>query len=231
MLARLAFLLTLLPSMTTAGPWMREQGSVYALVSHYGGSDGWTGFYAEYGGPFGWTYGLDLGGHVVGLPQLMQTGIADQDVDGRIRSFVRLPLPLPTGDTVPDWLDPWLAAVEFSVGQDIESDGTQIDRVGVGGTVGRGFSSRFGDGWTTFDLGMSFAEDDRRTTYAAVIGVKPIDRLAVELGAFGEQTDEFDYQIGPTLQYGFGQIGAARVGLAYRSEGDLQGSVGWSLEF
>ncbi|WP_299816901.1 hypothetical protein [uncultured Jannaschia sp.] len=232
MLARLALLLVCLPSLAAAGPWMRDEGSAYALLSHHGGSDGWTGFYVEYGGPFGWTYGVDVGGHVTGLPQLMQTGIADQDVDGRFRSFVRLPLPLPRGETVPAWLEPWLAALEFTVGQDIESDGTQIKRVGFGGTVGRGFSSRIGDGWTTLDLGLSFAEGDHtRRTYAGVVGVKPMDRLAVELGAFAEQADEFSYQIGPTLQYGFGRIGAARIGLAYRSEGDLQGSVGWSREF
>ena len=232
MLARLALSLMLLPSLAAGGPWMRERGDVFLFLSHYGSSDGWTGFYGEYGGPFGWTYGIDLGGHVVGLPQLMQTGIADEDVDGRIRSFVRLPLPLPRGDAAPAWLDPWLAAVEFSIGKDIEDDGTQIDRLGVGGTIGRGFQTRLGDGWTTFDLGLSFAgNDETRTTYAAVVGLKPVDRLAVELGAFAEQTDEVSYQVGPTVQYGFGRIGAARIGLAYRSEGDLQGSVGWALDF
>ena len=229
----LALLLVLFAHAAEAGPWPRAKGELYVLVAHQGGGDGWTGLFAEYGGPFGLTYGIDAGGRVVGLPELMQTGFTDRDVEGRVRSFVRVPVPLPKGERVPDWLSPWLAAVELSVGRDFEDDGTGPMRYGIAATVGRGFSTPLGDGWTVFDIGTSFASDDaeRRTGLAFTLGIKPWRQLAVELQAFAEIEGNASYQIGPTFQYGFGKLGAARLGLAFRSEQSPAVSVGWSRTF
>ncbi len=220
----------LLPSLAVAGPWPREQGGVYALASHQGGRDGWSGLYVEYGGPRRLTFGLDLGGHVVGLGEARLAGFTDRDVDGRIRSFVRIPVPLPGGA---GRLAPWLAAVELGMGRDFEEDGRYRDRLGLGASVGRGFSTAIGDGWMTLDLGVSAASGgDVRVSAGGLIGVKPTARLAVELGVFAERDDGgLDYQIGPTLQYGFGRLGEGRLGVAYRSEDEVAVTLGWSIAF
>lgn len=227
----LALFLILLPGLAPAGPWMRETGDIYVLASHQGGGDGWTGLYAEYGGPFGLTFGLDAGGHVVGLPQLLQTGVADRQVDGRVRSFVRVPIPLPGADG-DDWRAPWLAAIELSVGRDFEEDGTMIDRYGGGLTVGRGFTTRIGDGWTTLDVATSLAaEGPMRTSFGLLVGIKPVKRLAVELAIFGEREDTTDFAVGPTVQYDFGFIGQARLGIAHKSDGGTEWTFGVSRSF
>ncbi len=230
----LALLLALLPTSAEAGPWPQEEGRIYVLVSHQGEGDGWTGLYAEYGGPFGLTFGLDTGGRVVGLAELSRTGFTDRQTDGRVRSFVRIPVPLPGEPGDGTLLAPWLAAVELSLGRDFEEDGTTIDRYGVGATVGRGFSTRYGDGWTTLDLHAAFAsEADTRTGLGFVAGIKPLPRLAVELGIYAERDGEDDpaYQIGPTVQYGFGRLGEGRLGMAYTSDGDTAVTLGWSRAF
>lgn len=223
--------LCLLPGPAAAGPWPREAGQIYVLTSHQGGGDGWSGLYAEYGGPRNLTFGLDLGGHVVGLAELRRVGFTDRDVDGRVRAFVRVPVPLPGGQD-DSWRAPWLAAIELSIGRDFEEDGETIDRFGVGMSVGRGFSTRFGDGWTTVDLATSFAsEGDTRSSFGLVVGLKPRERLAVEFAIFGEYEDVIDFGIGPTVQYDFGKLGQGRVGAAYRSDGDAALTVGWSRSF
>lgn len=238
----LLFVLTLLPLPALAGPWPQEKGNLYVLVSHQNGDDPWTGVYAEYGGPFGLTFGLDAGGHVAGLPQFVQTGIPDQDIDGRLRSFVRIPLPLPKSGDGDAWHDPWLAAVELSVGRDFDDFDPPVNRAGVGVTVGRGFSTPCGDGWTT--LGASVAvpvlndfsarpgfDPDNRYTAGIVLGLKPVRRLAVELAAFVEVEGETSYQVGPTVQYSLGRIVDLRLGAAYRDDGRTVVTFGLSRAF
>lgn len=228
----LLLLLLVLPSALLAGPWPRERGDVYALVTHQDGREGWSGLYVEWGGPRNLTFGLDLGGHVVGLPGLMRTGASDIPVDGRVRSFLRVPVPLPAGGPVPNWFDPWLAAVELSLGRDYLEDATRADRFGIGLALGRGYDSRFGEGWISFDLRGSTTSDDRTRQQAGlVIGLRPRERLALEFGAFGEREDDVHYQFGPTVQYGFGAFGEGRVSLTQGSDGDLAWTVGWSRTF
>lgn len=227
----LALLLTLLPGLAAAGPWPRDEAQIYVLASHQGEGDGWTGLYVEYGGPRRLTFGLDLGGHVVGLAELSRVGFTDREVDGRVRSFVRVPLPLP-GGRGDDWRAPWLAAIELSIGRDFENDGGTVDRFGVGLTVGRGFSTRIGDGWTTVDVATSLApKGTTRTSFAMLVGIKPLKRLAVELAVFGEHEDTTDFAIGPTVQYDFGKLGQARLGVARRSDGDTEVTLGVSRSF
>lgn len=223
----------LLPTVAAAGPWPREEGRFYALVSHQGGGDGWSGLYLEYGGPRQLTFGLDLGGHVVGLGEPWFGADMDRDTDGRVRAFVRIPVPLPDGPDGAGPLAPWLAAIEFSVGRDFEEDGRRLDRLGIGASVGRGFSTGIGDGWMTFDFGVSAVSGGAtRTNSGALIGVKPTPRLAVELGVFAEHDDgELDYQIGPTVQYGFGRLGEGRLGVALKSDEGAAVTVGWSISF
>ncbi|MCK0168235.1 hypothetical protein MWU52_11780 [Jannaschia sp. S6380] len=228
----LLLLLALLATPATAGPWPRAKGDVYALLSHQGGREGWTGAYFEWGGARNLTFGLDLGGHVVGLPRLMRTGYSDIAVDGRVRSFLRVPVPLPEGAHVPNWFDPWLAAVELSLGRDYLEDSTQADRVGVGLTIGRGFDGPMGEGWITLDLHGSTTREDRTREQAGfVVGIKPRENLAVELAAFGEREDDTHYQYGPTIQYGFGAFGEGRLGVARASDGGTRWTLGWSRTF
>ena len=233
----LACLLCLLPGVAAAGPWPQEKGRVYAQLAHYGAADGWTGLYVEYGGPLGLTFGVDLGGHVTGLPTLLRTGAADRDVDGRIRSFVRAPVPLADWMGRPEWMSPWLAAVELSLGRDFEAPDAAgemdtVDRIGLGGSVGRGFSTRLGDGWTTLDLATSMASGGAdRTTFGLVVGLKPVERVAVELSLFGEREDDLDYAIGPTVQYDLGEIVSLRLGVAQTSDGDVDLSFGLARSF
>ncbi|CTQ49070.1 hypothetical protein [Jannaschia donghaensis] len=233
-----AVLLCLLPTLAGAGPWVRDKGQIYALLSHGGGGDGWTGLYVEYGGPRRLTFGLDAGGHVVGLSELARTGFTDRDVDGRVRSFVRIPVPLPGGPAAAGVFAPWLAAVELSLGRDFNSDENgdgmvdTVDRFGIGGTVGHGFSTRFGDGWTTLDIAASFpSKGETRTSLGLVVGIKPFDRVAVDIALYAEREDDTDYSVGPTVQYDFGTVASGRLGVAYTSDGDIDVTVGISRSF
>ena len=220
----LSLLLCLLPVATLAGPWPRDAGQFYILTGHQGGSDGWSGLYAEYGLGRDLTFGVDLGGHVVGLPDLLATGFSEREVDGRARAFFRAPLPNP--------FPPWRTATELGVGQDFLSDGSRLNRLGLGASVGRGFTTPLGDGWTAVDFRTAFAaEATTRTNVGAVIGIKPHPRIAIELAAFAEHEESPAWQAGPTIQWSTGRLGDLRVGILHQSDEKAELVIGWALTF
>ena len=223
-------ILTLFPALAVAGPWPRSPGEIYVFTGHQGGSDGWTGLYAEYGLGRGLTFGLDAGGHVTGLPYYLATGYTVRQTDGRLRAFLRAPLSLPT--TAPAWTEPWRFAGEIGIGRDFLDEGGHINRLGFGTSVGRGFSTPLGDGWITLDLRAAFAEDAAtRTNLGAVVGLKPDPGIAIELAAFGEHQDRFDWQAGPTLQLSAGRVGDLRIGVVGGTLDAAEVTIGWALTF
>ncbi|CUH12599.1 hypothetical protein JSE7799_00215 [Jannaschia seosinensis] len=227
----LIILLSLLATTAGAGPWPRETGQIYVYTGHQGADDGWSGLYVEYGLERDLTFGLDLGGHIVGLPELYYTGLSEHPVDGRARAFIRAPIPIP--DAAPAWVEPWLASVEAGVGRDYLDNGGQINRLGIGASIGRGFGSRIGDGWFTLDMRMAFAaEAETRSNLGAVAGIKPHSRVAIEFGAFVEHEETSDWQAGPTLQVSAGRAGDLRLGVVHLSgEERVEIVAGWSLTF
>ena len=230
---RLLLLLTILlvtgPPLL-AGPWPRPRGESYVFAGHEGGMDGWTSFYAETGLPRDLTLGVDAGGHATGL----MTGDPDRPVDGRLRVFVRMPV-LSAPDRRagrPGWLEPWLAAVEIGIGPDFEEDGATPLRWGAGLTVGRPLETRFGPGWTTLDLRATLGGSrPARFNAGYVVGVKPTDRLTLELGLFAEVEDATYWAVAPTMQYELGELGGARLGISLKDEGETLLRLGWARSF
>ncbi|WP_371156253.1 hypothetical protein [Jannaschia sp. 2305UL9-9] len=213
-----------------AGPWVRPSDETYVFVGHEEGLSGWTSVYAERGGPRNLTFGLDTGGHVAAG----MMGMVDPPLDGRIRTFVRIPVL--SGDDQrakrPDWVSPWLVAVEVGIGLDREGTGETAVRYTAGLTVGRPLSTALGDGWTTFDLrGTAGGGKIRRLNAQYVVGVKPTDRLTLELGLFAEQETDISYAVAPTVQIGLGDLGAARFGVSLKDGGNTILRVGWARIF
>ncbi|GIT91653.1 hypothetical protein JANAI62_21100 [Jannaschia pagri] len=223
-------LLLLLAHPASAGPWVRPQGEAYVFIGHEEGKDGWTSIYAEYGGARQLTWGLDTGGHAMGSV----LGDPDIPLDGRIRVFARLPVLSSEAAraTRPGWLSPWLFAVEASIGLDRETNGDQAERVGLGLTAGRPLDTAYGTGWTTFDLRATAGGGKRRRLNAQyVVGVKPTDRLTLELGLFAEHETDLSTTIAPTVEYKIGDLGGARLGVSFKDGGDTILRVGWARSF
>jgi len=213
-----------------AGPWPRAQGEAYVFVGHEGGRDGWTGFYTEYGLPYDLTFGLDAGGN------LMRT--ATDPGERRVRAFLRMPVL--TKMERPGWLAPWLFAVEAGIGHDEPETGEGTVRYSLGTSVGRGLQTRWGDGWTTFDLRVAYGSDaPLRIETQAVAGLKPTPRWTVEMGLFAEQEidmttpvmDDPEITFAPTVQYGLGRWGDLRLGIAIDRDGDSEARLGWARSF
>lgn len=219
--------LLLLACPAGAGPWPRAAGEIYVYSGHEGGRDGWSSLYAELGGPLNLTFGLDLGGHVAGV------AMADPDAvfDGRLRAFVRVPLRAADHGGA-GWLAPWLLSVEAGLGQDMDGDFERATRRSIGVTAGRGLGTRWGDGWTTFGLRRTGGGGlGTRMEAEAVIGLKPTDRLTFEVGVFAERTDATYVAVVPTVQYGIGRLGDARVGIVLRDEGEAVLKLGIARTF
>lgn len=230
MRALLLVLSLLLAAPAAAGPWPRAEGESYAFAGHEGGRDGWTGVYAEHGLPRALTLGLDLGGHAGGL----MLGDPTMPLDGRARAFLRVPVLSDPGRRAAraPWAAPWLAAVEVALGADLEEDGDASLRYGAGLAVGRPLETRLGPGWTTLDLRAMLGGGRRaRLNAGGVVGIRPTGRLAVEMALFAEREGATSWTLAPTLQYGFGRLGAARVGLSLKDDGRALLRLGWARRF
>ena len=111
-------------------------------------------------------------------------------------------------------------------------DGREVNRLGLGASLGRGFESRLGDGWMVFDLRTSLAEGAAtRTNLGAVVGVKPHRRLSLELGAFVEHATDTSWQVGPVVQLNTGALGELRLGLFQSSDDGTMLFTGFSRSF
>ncbi|TFL18455.1 hypothetical protein [Jannaschia formosa] len=213
-----------------AGPWPRPVGETYVFSGHEGGTEGWTSLYLETGLPRDLTLGLDAGGHVTALA----TGDPDQEVDGRIRAFLRFPvLSAPDRRAArPAWAEPWLAAIEIGIGPDIEKDGDTPLRYGAALTLGRPLDTRFGPGWTVLDLRATLGGSrPARVNLGYVAGVKPTDRMVLELGLFAEHEAETSWAIAPTMEYKIGAFGGARLGVSVKDGGETLLRLGWARTF
>lgn len=225
----LLFLLLMTPP-AQAGPWVRPKGETYIFIGHEEGIDGWTSLYAERGGRHDLTFGLDVGGHAMGAV----LGDPSLPLDGRIRSFVRLPLWSSEDARAarPGWLAHWLLAVEAGIGQDLEANGDVAIRYSFGVSIGRPLTTRLGGGWTTLDLRATAGGGKRRRLNAQyVVGVKPTSRLTLELGLFAEHETSLSTAIAPTVQYGLGRIGNARLGVSLKDGSDMIFRIGWAQSF
>ncbi|MEM7710140.1 MAG: hypothetical protein AAF264_05200 [Pseudomonadota bacterium] len=225
----LALLLLLLPSAAVAGAWPRAQGELYIFVSHDGFEDGWTGVFAEYGGPRNLTFGIDVGGQVVGGVAAFRRGdLEDMDLDGRAIAFVRLPLPL--GRDPPG---PWHAALELGAGADFDVEGASRGaepRGRLGLSIGRGLDTPWGGGWINLDTRIEPSRDGTRFGLGAVAGLRPLKRLTVSVGLFAEYEDETFVTFGPTLAYDVPILGEVQVGARF-SEGERRLVVGIARTF
>ena len=223
----LLLLALLAPLPALAGPWPRARGEAFVFAGHVTGADGWTGLYAEYGLPRDLTLGVVAGGRPTNGTRA-----------GEARARVFLRVPVLTGEAKPAWLAPWRFALEASLGRDHDADGGTT-RYGLGATVGRGFQSRFGDGWTTLDLRADHAPDaPLRIELQTVLGLKPHPRWTVELGLFATQEidltlparPDLELTVAPTVQYSLGKWGDARLGLSL-GDGRTGVTLGWARSF
>lgn len=221
----LAIMLLLgLTSATLAGPWPRAKGETYVFIGHYAGVDGWTSLYAEHGGPRDLTFGLDIGGHVIDAAM----GRSDADADGRLRVFARLPILAKISDTTA----PWLFALDFGAGVDLEEGGALTPRLSLGLSAGRPISTGLGDGWTSLDIRASLGPDaEPRYSIQAVAGLKPASRVTIEIGLFAEYESSASVTIAPVIEYDLRNAGAARFGLAFADDGGQSVHIGWARRF
>lgn len=233
----LLLVLLLWPGLAAAGAWPRPAGEVYLSTGQEFGPDGWSGLYAEVGGPRALTFGLDAGGHVASGLQAYRTGLtAAPEVDGRLTAFVRIPLrPAVLAERYPSWV----AALEFGLGADWETgsdaDGATLDlapRGRVGLSVGRGFSTRWGDGWVNVDARVEPGGAATRAGLGVVTGIRPRERLTVEMGLFAEREgDASTVTLAPTVQYAVPRLGDVRLGVSVGTGGDARLRLGLSRTF
>ena len=223
-------LLLLLCGPVAAGPWPQAEGRTYGFAGYEDGDEPYSSVYVERGLPHGLTLGLDAGGKLNGL----LASDPDPEAEGRLRAFLRLPVLSSEAERAerPGWLAPWLAAVELGLGPDLERDGDTPLRASVGLTVGRGLQTRLGDGWTTFDLRLTAGGGGAcRLNAASVLGIKPTERLALEMGLFAEREDDTSWAVAPTAQYELGGTGAARFGVSLKDGGETVLRLGWARAF
>lgn len=162
----LPIILWLWAGVAHAGAWPREQGSFFIAVSADQTS---TQLYAEYGMRGGWTFGTE-----VTMPRGRRlpdaTQFAHYHLWGNGTQVLSIGAAYELRETT--------AAVTFPV-----LKGVAETAVRGGLFWGMGFSSRFGDGWTTVDAQVEklVSEDWLRQglTYKLDVGVgiKPVDRL------------------------------------------------------
>jgi hypothetical protein len=214
----LCLLLWLLPSLAQAGAWTKPRGETAVTWSHEGGEDGWSGLYVEHGGPWGLTFGLDTGGHLAGGAMALYRGdLAGAEADGRVVAFVRAALPMPEGT-------PWVAAVEFGGGTDLDVAAEldpetpeivsreSVPRLRLGLSVGRGLSTRLGDGWLNLDLRAEPGRDDTRLGLGATAGLRPRGWLAASISVFAETVEETELTLAPAVAVTVPRVGEIGVG-------------------
>lgn len=228
-----AFLLFLLlwPGFAIAGAWPRTPGEIYVFTGQGIGEDSWSGLYVERGGPGNLTLGLDVGGHMAaGLMAYRRGETTVPEVDGRVMAFLRVPLAI---DAVASGFPDWVAAIEFGLGADFDLDG-ELDlepRARLGLSVGRGFGTRFGDGWLSVDIRTEPGRNAVRYGLGAVAGLKPTKRITVEMGLFAEMAEDLDVTFAPTVQYAIPWIGDARLGVAIDRDGTALLQIGLARTF
>lgn len=228
----LLLILALWPGLAAAGAWPRAAGEVYVSTSQEAGPDGWTGLYVEYGGPRNLTFGLDVGGHLAsGLNAYRQGLTASPEVDGRAIAFVRVPL---APEALSARFPGWVAAAEFGLGADFETEPELeiLPRARVGLSIGRPLSTRWGDGWTNLDLRVEVGGAAMRYGLGVVAGLRPRERLTVEMGVFAEaEEDEATVTFAPTVQYAVPRIGEVRLGMSVGLDGDARLRIGVARTF
>jgi hypothetical protein len=133
-------LLALTAVQASAGAWPREKGRAFVALSHTASTPtrtllapttdlrGYSGIFAEYGLTERWTIGVDAG-----------IGSGNDDSASTALVFVRRPVWSGDGGG--------RIAADFGIGtQDDEAFGRQV-RLRPGLAWGRGFESRYGNGW------------------------------------------------------------------------------------
>lgn len=227
----LLLILLLWPDLAVAGAWPRAPGEYYVSTGQEVGADGWSGVYAERGGPGKLTFGLDAGGHMVGGIMAFQRGeTAMPDVDGRAFVFVRMPLaPAALKTRLPEWV----FAGEVGLGADFDIDGELelTPRLRLGLSAGRPLETPLGNGWTNLDLRMELGGDNVRYGLGAVVGVRPRERLTLEIGLFAEMEQDLTVTFIPTVQYAVPWIGDVRLGVSIDLEGEARLNVGIARTF
>ncbi|WP_323784845.1 hypothetical protein [Thalassovita sp.] len=157
----LAICFGLIPVIAPAGAWLREQGtgffssSVYLIDPNSGGNH-YAGLYLEYGVAPRLTLGLDLGRGVSGNTKTI--------------GFLKFPIGSTQG--------PHHVALDLGFG---EIAGNPTFRPGL--SYGRGFSSRFGDGWISLETAIELNLRDETSDFKAdlTFGLNRDDRHKIML--------------------------------------------------
>ena len=225
----LAILLCLLPGLSLAGPWPRAAGSAFLFTAHEigsdGAADGWSALYAELGLPRDWTLTLDAGGHLA-------RAAGGAPPDGRLALTLGRPVLSSDADRAarPGWLEPWRMALEAGLGFERDAEGDDTVRAVGGLSVGRGLSSRWGDGWTTATARLAVGGGRAaRVNLGLGAGLRPRPRLTVEMGVFAERDDDWSAALAPAASWDLGPLGRPRAALLLRGDPALQ--LGWTREF
>lgn len=187
LLAALVLALTLLPAAARPAAWPREPGAVFlSFKGEDGGRDHASGsLYGEYG----LTPRLTLTG------QLSRDGGSDREV--RLGGTLRYAL------SAHDAVHRFAVSLGGSAPPTALGAATRA-RAEMGLHWGRGFSSRYGDGWVTATARLMIARDEARpvTDLHALAGLRPFEGWMAMLSA-GRYADEdgVTYKISPSAGY------------------------------
>ena len=195
--AWLVLALWLVPGAASAGAWLREEGSTYLSFSFEAPQEGngWSALYAERGVRPRLTLGLDA-------------GRAAGRGDGQALVFARRPIGSTQG--------PSRRAVELGVGTRLDEGMGLRPAARLGLLWGRGFATRWGDGWAAVDSSVTgvWGDPDLTLKLDVTVGVRPGENSMTTLQVFWSRTgrDEAALRVVPSYARRlrgetFGQLG------------------------
>ena len=193
----LALALWVLPGGALSGAWLREEGSTYLSFSFEAPQEGngWSALYLERGVRPRLTLGIDA-------------GRAAGRGDGQALVFARRPLGATDG--------PSRRAVELGLGARLEEGVGARPAARLGLSWGRGFVTRWGDGWAAVDSSVTgtWGDPDLTTKLDVTLGVRPGEDAMTTLQIFWSRSgrDEPALRVVPSYARRlrgetFGQLG------------------------
>ncbi len=200
-----------------AGAWPREEGQVFVAVSQSMTTGArtlvetvqdvrsYTSLYAEYGLTPDLTAGFDAG-----------LARGDQDEGSAWNLFLRRPILGTEGRN--------RFATELGIGQISEPEWGRQWRIRPGLSWGRGFESRYGDGWTGLETSIAyqFRSGDIALKADFTIGLKPNDRwmgiFQIQSGRYGD--DDPIVRVAPSIVRKFGKRMHVQLGFTGSVAGD-----------
>lgn len=223
-------LLLLVAGPVWAGAWPREQGRTFVSLSQTFSTGvetllaptqtltAWTGLYAEYGLTGKLTVGLDAG-----------TGSGPDASIGTGLVFARYPVWQSAGGQ--------RVAADLGIGWRNDSEEGQDLRIRPGLAWGRGFESRWGQGWLGVEVSAEWLMPSQQQIYKAdfTAGIKPDDRWMligqVQTGRYPDSGALI--RIAPSVVRAIGPMTHLQLGLEATVLGDdsIGGKLGLWFEF